>query len=200
MRQRLAASNRLTWFSAALCLAAAGFLGWQLWRTEDAALVSTVQSVDQAQPAQGEQQLASFELPGAEEYEDIRLRPLFNRSRRPDAPQEIPQAGGDGSDSKGTPAAQISLNGVVLTRDRRVALLRLDNDPKVMHVAEGQRAGGWLIEAVRPDRIVLRRGDTASEVALDYKRRDGEGGAQVGAGEGVPNSDIPSDEQDEASE
>ena len=32
----------------------------------------------------------------------------------------------------------------------RVALLRFDNDPKVMHVAEGQEAGGWLIEIDPP--------------------------------------------------
>jgi hypothetical protein len=197
---RLAASNRWTWFSAALCLAAASFLGWQMWRSDEVALVSTTQPIDETQPAEDEQQLASFKLPAAREYEDIILRPLFNRTRRPDAPREIAQAGGEGSDSKGTPAAQISLNGVVLTRGRRVALLRLDNDPKVMHVAEGQRAGGWLIEAVRPDRIVLRRGDTASEVALDYKRRDGGGGAQVGVMEGAPNSNPPSSEREEGNE
>jgi hypothetical protein len=199
MRQRLAASNRWTLFSAALCLAAAIFLGWQLWRTEEVALVSDVQPVDKAQTAEDEQQFASFKMPAAAEYEDIVLRPLFNRTRRPDAPQ-ISQGGGDANDGKGTAAAQISLNGVVLTRGRRVALLRLDNDPKVMHVAEGQRAGGWLIEAVRPDRIVLRRGDTASEVALNYKRKEGGGGAQVGVMEGAPNSNPPSREQEEGSE
>jgi hypothetical protein len=166
-------------------------------RTEEVALVSTVQQASEAQPPEDEQQLASFQMPASGEYEDIRLRPLFIRSRRPEAPRDVSQAGGDASDSKGTPPVQISLNGVVLTRGRRVALLRLDNDPKLMHVAEGQRAGGWLIEAVRPDRIVLRRGDTASEIALDYKRRDGGGGAQVGVMEGAPNSNPGSIEQGE---
>jgi hypothetical protein len=199
MRQRLAASNRWTLCSAALCLAAAIFLGWQMWRTEERALVSNVQPVDKAQTVEDEQQLTSFKMPAAAEYEDIVLRPLFNRTRRPDAPQ-IAQGAGDANDGKGTPAAQISLNGVVLTRGRRVALLRLDNDPKVMHVAEGQRAGGWLIEAVRPDRIVLRRGDTASEVALNYKRKEGGGGAQVEVMEGVPNRNPSSSEQEEGNE
>ncbi len=118
-------------------------------------------------------------MPPAEEYEELLMRPLFNRSRRPETTEQTPQAGTEGDEGKGAQAAKISLNGVVLARGRRVALLRLDNDPKVMHVAEGQRAGGWLIEAIRPDRIILRRGETASEVALDYKRKNGGGGTEA---------------------
>jgi Type II secretion system protein C len=172
MRKHLAASNQWTWCAAALCLAAAVFLGWQLARNDEIAVVSSVQSADETHPAENERQLASFKMPPAEEYEDILSRPLFNRSRRPEIAQENPQASGD-NETQGTPAANISLNGIVVARGRRVALLRLDNDPKVMHVAEGQQAGGWLIEAIRADRIILRRGDTASEVALDYRRQSG---------------------------
>lgn len=172
MRKHLAASNRWTWCATALCLAAAMFLGWQIARNDDIAVVSSVQSRDETHPAENERQLASFKMPPAEEYEDILSRPLFNRSRRPETAQENPQAAA-GDNESGTPPANISLNGVIVARGRRVALLRLDNDPKVMHVAEGQQAGGWLIEAIRADRIILRRGDTASEVALDYRRQSG---------------------------
>ncbi len=172
MRKHLAASNRWTWCAAALCLAAVVFLGWQIARNDEIAVVSSVQSADEARPAENERQLASFKMLPAEEYEDILSRPLFNRSRRPEIAQENSQAAA-GEKETGTPAANISLNGVVVARGRRVALLRLDNDPKVMHVAEGQQAGGWLIEAIRADRIILRRGDTASEVALDYRRQSG---------------------------
>lgn len=178
MRKHLAASNRWTWGAAALCLAAAVFLGWQIARNDEIAVVSSVQSADETHPAENERQLASFKMPSAEEYADILSRPLFNRSRRPEIAQENPQASGD-NETQGTPAANISLNGVVVARGRRVALLRLDNDPKVMHVAEGQQAGGWLIEAIRADRIILRRGDTASEVALDYRRQSGGSATQA---------------------
>ena len=178
MRKRLAASNRWTWCSAVLCLAAAGCLVWQMWQSDDIAPVSAPASASDQKAAEGERQLASFQLAPAEDFEDILARPLFNRSRRPDLAQENPQGGGGGSED--APAAQISLNGIVLAGGKRIALLRLDNDPKVMHVAEGQRAGGWLIEAIRPDRVILRRGDSASEVALDYKRKNDAGAAQVG--------------------
>jgi len=149
-----------------------------MWQSDDIAPVSAPASASDQKAAEGERQLASFQLAPAEDFEDILARPLFNRSRRPDLAQENPQGFGGGSEE--APAAQISLNGIVLAGGKRIALLRLDNDPKVMHVAEGQRAGGWLIEAIRPDRVILRRGDSASEVALDYKRKNDAGAAQVG--------------------
>jgi Type II secretion system protein C len=194
MRKHLAASNRWTWCAAALCLAAAVFLGWQIVRNDEIAVVSSVQSADETRPAENERQLASFKMPPAEEYADILSRPLFNRSRRPEIAQENPQASGD-NETQGTPAANISLNGIVVARGRRVALLRLDNDPKVMHVAEGQQAGGWVIEAIRADRIILRRGDTASEVALDYKRQSGGSVTQAVRPENQPNDNVGEEEE-----
>jgi hypothetical protein len=193
MRKRLAASNRWTWCSAALCLAAAGCLVWQMWGSDDIAPVSATAPASDQKAAEGERQLASFQLAPAEEFEEVLARPLFNRSRRPDLAQEKLQGGGGTSEEAA--AAKVSLNGVVLAGGRRVALLRLDSDPKVMHVTEGQRAGGWLIEAIRPDRIILRRGDSESEVALDYKRKNEAGVAQVGRPvEAVP-QDNPGQEE-----
>lgn len=111
---------------------------------------------------------AGFEMKPSEDYTQIVERPLFNRSRRPAPPDESrAAAGGTGQVAA---AAKIALNGIVLAGPRRVALLRFDNDPKVMHVAEGQQAGGWLIERIGTDRVVLRRGQQASEIVLDYKR------------------------------
>ena len=177
MRKRIAASDRWTWCSAALCLAAAGCLAWQLWQSDDIAPVSAPASASDDKTAEGERQLASFQLAPAEDFEEILARPLFNRSRRPDLAQENPQGAGGSEEAA---ASQISLNGIVLAGGKRTALLQLDGDAKVMHVAEGQRAGGWLIEAIRPDRVILRRGDAASEVVLDYKRKNDAGTAQVG--------------------
>jgi type II secretory pathway component PulC len=197
MRKRLAASNRWTWCSAVLCLAAAGCLAWQMWQSDGIAPLSATVSTSDQKPAEGERELASFQLAPAEDFEDILARPLFNRSRRPDLAQENPQGSGSGSEE----AAQISLNGVVLAGGRRIALLRLDSDPKVMHVAEGQRAGGWLIEAIRPDRVILRRGDSASEVALDYKRKNDAGAVQVGRRvEPAPQDNPPSVQEEGVTE
>ncbi len=199
MRKQLAPTNRWTWCSAALCLAAAGCLVWQMWQRDENAPLSAPASASDQKTAEGERQLASFQLAPAEDFEEILARPLFNRSRRPDLAQENAQGGGGGSEE--APAAQMSLNGIVLAGGKRIALVRLDNDPKVMHVAEGQRAGGWLIEAIRPDRIILRRGDSASEVALDYKRKNDSQSAQPGRrAEAVPQGSPPAAPEEGATE
>src|SRR5512147_571115 len=109
MRKQLAPTNRWTWCSVALCLAAAGCLVWQMWRGDENAPLSAPASASDQKAAEGERQLASFQLAPAEDFEEILARPLFNRSRRPDLAQENAQGG-----SEEAPAAQISLNGIVL--------------------------------------------------------------------------------------
>lgn len=168
MRKRPVASNRWMWLSIVLCVAAAGCLLWQVWRSDD--VVPEAQAPHEQNPAKGDKQVTRFQLAPAEDYREVLARPLFSRDRR-----ESTQTGGEE-----TPLAQISLSGVVLVRGKRVALLRFGGDSKVMHVAEGQQASGWLIESVQPDKVVLRRGELASAVPLDYKRKTDAGAVQVG--------------------
>lgn len=172
MPKRLARGNRLVWGASLLCLASGGYLAWQVWRPDEALPVPP-DAVAEAVPASSAQinHEEGFALGDASTYEDIVERPLFDRTRRP------PAADADGSGAAGgaggqdeVAAANLSLAGVLLTRSRRVALLRIDNDPKVMHVAEGQQAGGWLIEEIQPDRVLLRRGESSGVVMLDYRR------------------------------
>lgn len=166
MRKRLAISNLWTWCAALACLAAGGFLAWQVMQSDGVGPLPNGVAAEKA--VEVDSDLDAYELGPPERYEDVLARPLFNQSRRPDPPREKLQVGG--GETAEASAARISLSGVVLTRGKRVALLRLDNDPKLMHVAEGQQAGGWLIEVVRADRVVLRRGDSRTEVGLQYKR------------------------------
>lgn len=172
MAKRFVPASGWTRWAAAACVAAAGFVGFQLWRGD----VPLDQPPDQQTPAaqtgtaeSEEPTTAGFEMKPSADFTQIVERPLFNRSRRPAPPEESKAAaGGAGQEAA---AAKIALNGIVLAGRRRVALLRFDADPKVMHVAEGQQAGGWLIEKIGTDRVVLRRGQQASEIVLDYKRR-----------------------------
>ena len=172
MPKRFVPATGWTRWAAAACIAAAAFLAFQVWRDD----VRVDLPPDQGAPAQqtgssnaDEPAKAGFEMKPSEDYTQIVERPLFNRSRRPAPPEESKAAAG--ATGEEAAAAKIALNGIVLAGRRRVALLRFDNDPKVMHVAEGQEASGWLIERIGSDRVVLRRGQQASEIVLDYKRR-----------------------------
>ena len=81
-----------------------------------------------------------------ERYQEVLTRPLFSPSRRgvtanvaPDQPAELPV-----------------LQGVVLARDKRIALVAFGNPSTVRRVKEGQDIGRWQIEKILADRIALR--------------------------------------------
>jgi len=170
MAKRRVPATRWTWAAVAACVVAAAFLVATL-RAGDPSPGpgSAPRSAEPAKADAADDAAAAFSLKPAEDYAEMVERPLFVRGRKPAAVEDSKTPGqGPGEDS---PAAQISLTGILLVGKHRVALLRLDGDPKVMHVAEGQEAGGWLIERIRPDRVMLRRGDSASELVLDFRRK-----------------------------
>ena len=166
-------SARLTWAAALACVAAAALLAWQLSRSSELPPSRTAAAPPEA--ASGGKtgvDVSAFELPPAENFAEMIDRPVFTRSRRsPTAEEKAAVAGKAGKGPDEAPPAQLSLSGVLLIGNKRVALVRLDSDPKVMHLSEGQEAGGWQVERIRPDRITVRRGETASEVVLDFKRK-----------------------------
>ena len=173
MPKRLVPGLGRTRWAMAACAAAAIFVAFQLWRGDapiGPADDERATSAPAGAAAGSETTDQAFVMKPAEDFADIADRPLFNRSRRPAPPDETKAAAGAAAAGEVAAAAKIALNGVLLTGQRRVALLRFDNDPKVMHVAEGQEAGGWRIEKIIADRVVVRRNGQASEIILDYKR------------------------------
>jgi hypothetical protein len=179
MAPRLVPASPWTRAAAGACLAAAALVGYQLWRSDppiDAGRRPPEQTTERtAETENGDETSAGFELPPAEDYAEAAERPLFSRSRRP--PPPAAEQPGDATAAGEQAAARIALNGVLLTDTRKVALLRFDNDSKVMHVAEGQEAGGWLIKKIAPDRVVVRRGQQESEILLDFKKSTNQQGA-----------------------
>jgi hypothetical protein len=170
MPKRFVPTTRWTRWAAAACLVAATLVVFQLWRSDPPTGPAPAQpSSTEAAVSGGGEETAAFSLRPSEDYVEIVERPLFSRSRRPAPPEETKPGVGAGGVEDGT-AARIALNGIILTGKRRVALLRFDNDPKVIHVSEGQEAGGWLIEKINADRVVVRRGQQESEIVLDYKK------------------------------
>lgn len=174
MAARFMPTRPWTRAAAAACVAATILLAYQLWRGDppiDAAQQPPpVEQAPQqaAEPEGGDESPVGFELPPAEEFAEVTERPLFSRSRRPAPPEEGQP--GEATAAGDATAARIALNGVLLTHSRKVALLRFDDDPKVMHVSEGQEAGGWLITKIAADRVVVRRGQQESEILLEFKK------------------------------
>lgn len=108
-----------------------------------------------------------------EEFSAISERPVFSQSRRPGKPAADRPARGRQPDG-------LVLMGTVIGRDRKAALLKVPDKPTLQTVAEGEKIGGWTLEAVLPDRIVLTDGGDSVEISIwENHPRSSEAGADV---------------------
>jgi hypothetical protein len=119
------------------------------------------------EPGQEVETQPGFVMPPQDTYAEVSERPLFFRSRRP-LPPEL--------ESKEETLAETSraafiLSGVILTGTQRLALLQTQSSPKIARVEEGQEYEGWTVEAIHPNRVVMRRGQEVSEIVLEDKAR-----------------------------
>ena len=104
---------------------------------------------------------SAFSLEPLEGYAEVVERPLFWPTRRPPPKAENANAG-----AAKTQTSKVTLLGIVLYPDTRMALLKRPNSKQHVRVREGQQFDGWVMEAILPDRVVLRRGDKTEEIKL----------------------------------
>ena len=105
-----------------------------------------------------------FTMKPLDDFSEIAQRPLFIPSRRPLPPDTEPPRPGPRKAER----HRFTLKGVVIVGDERMAVLvnQRRRSRTVLRVVEGQQIDGWLVEAIMPDRVVLRQGETREEVAL----------------------------------
>jgi hypothetical protein len=128
-------------------------------------------------------------------YTEILARPLFVSSRRPLPPKFVP---GQRSASASTrrlrpllsppsppspppvPVAieppkptmrkgQFILDGIIITKDKNIALLREVTSRKMVRVELGQEINGMQVEKLDRDKITFKQGDEREEVILKIK-------------------------------
>lgn len=101
---------------------------------------------------------SAFTMPPLASLREVVDRPVFSESRRP-APAEAPKE----------PAAKLpnlALVGILLSVDRRQALVERGQPPRVEWVSERQDLDGWTVDAIGPDRIVLVRTNARHEIVI----------------------------------
>lgn len=172
MLQRLTAW-RLPALLAGLCIALAALVAWQVQRPMPgpAAVAAAGGGAEgAAEPAampesEGADESAVagdvFNLADVETFAALVERPLFHRTRRPVPVAEAAEsAAGAGS------TVPFQLSGVLVAGRTRVALLRNPASARVIRAEEGETIEGWRIEAVRPQSVVVRSGQTREEMTL----------------------------------
>ena len=58
------------------------------------------------------------------------------------------------------------LYGVIIGADQKFALIRSAKSSKLQQVPEGAHVGGWLVDRILPDHIVLRSDDRNTVLRL----------------------------------
>jgi hypothetical protein len=95
-------------------------------------------------------------------YPEMTARPLFLATRRP-APEAPVQ---QGSMVKG----QFILQGVTISGDTRIALLREKTSGRTLRVERGKEVNGVTLASVDPDRVVLALGGDREELVLTVQK------------------------------
>ena len=104
---------------------------------------------------------ASFDPPPLPRFAEIAERPLFLPGRRPQADDVEP--------AKPTAALKppaLAVQGVVLSPERRYAVIAHGNPVKYDAVAEGDTVEGWRVDSIDRDRVALSAGDAKVEVPV----------------------------------
>jgi general secretion pathway protein N len=105
--------------------------------------------------------IVGFALPRLADFARVTERPLFSATRRPPPPQASQEA----IKQSGT----LALEGVILSKAERLALISHGQPPALSRVPEGQEVEGWTVVEIRPDGIVLQRDATRQELRLRDK-------------------------------
>lgn len=99
----------------------------------------------------------SFTMPSFESYDEVTRRPLFSPNRR----AAVRTAAGQAAKS-----TSFVLAGVILSGDRRIALIQEANSPKLRHVDEGQEIDGWIVRSIDADKVLIDNGAVQEEIKL----------------------------------
>jgi hypothetical protein len=131
-----------------------------------------------------------FAMSPLEDFTETLARPLFMDTRRPPEPGEEPVAeeAPPPEPPKATAKlAGLELSGIVITSKARVALIRKVRGGELLRLSLGEQVDGWTIDAIRPDRVILRKNEIIEELVLkdkarqrrDQRRRDARPTAQT---------------------
>lgn len=154
-------TRRRDWLRVAMAAASVGMLvviGTEL--ASSGAGIAASAMAELGPKSIGRETQLSFAMPPLSAFSETVDRPLFSRTRRPAAHAGALPA-----------SSSFKLVAIVISAQDRHALLGFGQPRKIMRVAEEEDIGGWTVEAILPDKIIVRHADAREEVsAKDHPR------------------------------
>lgn len=117
----------------------------------------------------------AFAAPPPNAFAAIGDRPLFDAERKKYVPPPKP----DEAKQAPPPPPNLSLVGVIIDSDKRLAMVKASDGMLASSIAVGANIGGWQVAAIEPDRIVLTAGTAQDEIRLDANKAPPQTAAQA---------------------
>jgi hypothetical protein len=148
--------NHLTPYLLATCTLLVGTLA-----LESHNLVQTQTGAsNETQPADDQIERTSFNAPRIDAFSEITERPLFREGREP-APEVVATVAA----TKISPL-RLQLEGVAITPESRIALVRDLSNNKMLHLATGAKHQGWELTDITDSVAIFKRGEESHELSL----------------------------------
>lgn len=122
-----------------------------------------------------------FELPQLARYAEVTSRPLFHEDRRPEEDS-------GGADQGADPDLQqvanlepppVTLSGVIITPEMRVAMLTHNQRNEQLALKPGETLDGWTLESVEERRVVFASGGASEPLLLEVYTGSAGGGRRA---------------------
>jgi hypothetical protein len=155
--------SRLTLVLAGVCAALSAVVGWELMTPRRSTAATTVP----AHPggvSLPEIPSWDYRVPPAAKFNESVERPLFIVERRPPEPEK--EGGTVTAAASAVQKPQARLLGVVITPQKRQALLQENGSDNVLYLEPGMTLQDWEIKSIEPDRVVLTAGRETEALEL----------------------------------
>jgi len=152
-----------TLFLVAAAVVLAGVLALE-WRRDMPEIVTPRAAPPGSAGAAVDVDIGTYVAPPIEDYDEVLVRPLFVEGRTPPEPSAPAEA--RAAPKEEGLAKFWTLEGLVLTPEARVALVRNKRDRKLMRITEGDAFEGWEVVEFATERILLKKGEKTEALEL----------------------------------
>lgn len=158
-----------------LCLGLAGVIGQQI-HSSISLQPATSTPVAAISDAAEMEVPEAFELGPLMDYGDVIARPLFIEGRRPAIDHDQVQ-----KEVAAVAPTSIRLVGIIDLPTGKLALIEHGTTTRIQRIAPGKDIGGWKLEEIGRDRIIVAQGDAQAEIKIkDRAMSNGSEKAQAG--------------------
>ena len=147
---------------SAICGVLAVVLGYMVFAPLPPVAPSHVQA---DAPPEEDAPLERFDAPPRQVFADVDNRSVFNPLRVRVSAPSLP-----GATNAASLPADLSLVGVILDKDIRLALFRSSAAPLAVGVPVGGSVDGWQVTRIEPDRVGLRAGGPEQNMELSANK------------------------------